>query len=65
MIWPNLTMSPASAIGLRAILWPEATGADTRGANLAEASLCAALERAARESSRQGGCEVALPGVLT
>jgi predicted dehydrogenase len=43
----------------------EATGAAPRGANLAEASLCAALERGARESSREGGRDVALAGVLT
>ena len=29
MIWPNFTMSPPCAIAVRAILWPEATGADS------------------------------------
>jgi predicted dehydrogenase len=43
----------------------EATGEARRGTNLAEASLCVALERGARESSREGGREVALSGVLT
>jgi predicted dehydrogenase len=43
----------------------EAAGDAPRGANLAEASLCVALERGARESSREGGREVALSGVLT
>lgn len=43
----------------------EATGTTQRGSNLAEASLCVALERGARESSRDGGREVALSGVLT
>ena len=38
----------------------EATGAAPRGANLAEARLCVALEQAARESSRQGGREISL-----
>ncbi|HYS16497.1 MAG TPA: Gfo/Idh/MocA family oxidoreductase [Candidatus Binatia bacterium] len=42
----------------------EATGASPRGANLAEAALCVALEHGARESSRQGGREMALSGVL-
>jgi hypothetical protein len=51
--------------GVAAQFLAEATGAAPRGTNLAEASLCAALERAARESSLQGGREVALPGVLT
>ena len=43
----------------------EATGTAQRGSNLAEASICVALERGARESSREGGREVALSGVLT
>jgi len=43
----------------------EATGAGPRGANLAEATLCVALEHGARESSRQGGRDVAVSGVLT
>lgn len=43
----------------------EATGDARRGTNLAEASLCVALEHGARESSREGGREVALSGVLT
>jgi predicted dehydrogenase len=42
----------------------EATGASPRGANLAEARLCVALEHAARESSRQGGREIAIAGDL-
>jgi predicted dehydrogenase len=41
----------------------ETTGAAPRGANLAEARLCVALEHAARESSRQGGREIAIAGV--
>jgi hypothetical protein len=41
----------------------EVAGAAPRGANLAEARLCVALEQAARESSRQGGREIALTGV--
>jgi predicted dehydrogenase len=41
----------------------ETTGAAPRGANLAEARLCVALEQAARESSRAGGREIALEGV--
>lgn len=36
----------------------EMSGAAPRGANLAEARLCLALEQAARESSRQGGREI-------
>jgi predicted dehydrogenase len=40
----------------------ETTGAAPRGANLAEARLCVALEQAARESSRAGGREIALAG---
>ncbi|MGH7347353.1 MAG: Gfo/Idh/MocA family protein, partial [Candidatus Rokuibacteriota bacterium] len=40
----------------------ETTGAAPRGANLAEARLCVALEHAARESSRQGGREIAIAG---
>jgi len=36
----------------------EMSGAVPRGANLAEARLCLALEQAARESSRQGGREI-------
>src|SRR6059036_2066473 len=43
----------------------EATGAAPRGQNLAEASLCVALEHGARQSSREGGREVTLAGVLT
>ena len=43
----------------------EATGAAPRGENLAEASLCVALEHGARQSSREGGREVTLAGVLT
>jgi hypothetical protein len=43
----------------------EATGAAPRGENLAEASLCIALEHGARQSSREGGREVTLAGVLT
>src|SRR5437773_769798 len=41
----------------------ETTGAAPRGANLAEARLCVALEHAARESSRQGGREISIAGV--
>ena len=40
----------------------ETTGAAPRGANLAEARLCVALEHAARESSRQGGREIPISG---
>jgi len=40
----------------------ETTGAAPRGANLAEAQLCVALERAARESSDQGGREIPITG---
>jgi predicted dehydrogenase len=43
----------------------EATGAAPRGENLAEASLCVALEHGARQSSREGGREVTLAEVLT
>ena len=43
----------------------EAIGTAPRGANLAEASLCVALEHCARESSRRGGREIALSEVLT
>jgi predicted dehydrogenase len=43
----------------------EATGAAPPGSNLAEAALCVALERGARESSRDGGREVAISGVQT
>jgi predicted dehydrogenase len=43
----------------------EATGREPAAGNLAEASLCVALEHGARESSRAGGREVALAGVLT
>jgi predicted dehydrogenase len=43
----------------------EAAGREPAGGNLAEASLCVALEHGARESSRLGGREVALAGVLT
>jgi predicted dehydrogenase len=42
----------------------EAFGAAPRGANLAEATLCAALERGARRSSLDGGREVPLSEVL-
>jgi hypothetical protein len=41
----------------------ETAGAAPRGANLAEARLCVALEHAARESSRQGGREISIAGV--
>jgi len=40
----------------------EATGREPVGANLAEACLCVALEHGARESSREGGRDVALAG---
>jgi hypothetical protein len=40
----------------------ETTGAAPRGANLAEARLCVALEQAARESSRQSGREIPVSG---
>jgi predicted dehydrogenase len=43
----------------------EAAGTAARGANLAEATLCAALERGARESSVAGGREVPLAEVLS
>jgi hypothetical protein len=42
-----------------------AAGTAPRGANLAEATLCAALERGARESSLAGGREVPLSEVLS
>ena len=42
----------------------ETTGAAPRGSNLVEARRCVALEHAARESSRQGGREIPLSGVL-
>jgi predicted dehydrogenase len=40
----------------------ESSGEAPRGANLAEARLCVALEHAARESSRQGGREISIAG---
>ena len=43
----------------------QAAGTAPRGANLAEATLCAALERGARRSSLDGGREVPLSEVLT
>jgi predicted dehydrogenase len=46
--------------GVASQLLAEVTGDAPLGANLAEASMCVALERAARESSREGGREVAL-----
>ena len=42
----------------------ETSGGAPRGANLAEATLCAALERGARESSLDGGREVLVSEVL-
>ena len=42
----------------------EASGAAPRGANLAEATLCAGLERGARASIDDGGREVLLSEVL-
>ena len=42
----------------------ETIGTAPRGANLAEARLCVALEHAARESSRQGGREIPIAGDL-
>ncbi len=41
----------------------EVTDAVPRGANLAEAALCVAIEHSARASSLAGGRDVALPGV--
>ena len=43
----------------------EAGGRAPRGGNLAEASLCVALEHGARASSRDGGREVAMCATLT
>ena len=43
----------------------EAGGRAPRGGNLAEASLCVALEHGARASSRDGGREVAVCATLT
>lgn len=42
----------------------ETLGSSPRGANLAEARRCVALEHAARESSRQGGREIPIAGDL-